>query len=61
MFLDKQTGQDTIDAYQAALDEHVAAVKLDIDAADVKPSLSWPRTSSCTSRLLLSRWRAGPG
>jgi hypothetical protein len=32
MFLDKQTGQDTIDAYQAALDEHVAAVKLDIDA-----------------------------
>jgi hypothetical protein len=32
MFLDKQTGQDTIDAYHAALDEHVAAVKLDIDA-----------------------------
>ncbi len=32
MFLDKQTGQDAIDAYQAALDEHVAAVKLDIDA-----------------------------
>ncbi len=27
MFLDKQAGQDTIDAYQAALDEHVAAVK----------------------------------
>ncbi len=24
MFMDKQTGQDTIDAYQAALDEHVA-------------------------------------
>jgi hypothetical protein len=32
MFLDKQTGQDAIDAYQAVLDEHVAAVKLDIDA-----------------------------
>ena len=32
-FLDKEHGKDTIDAYQAALAEHVAAVKQDIDAA----------------------------